>query len=159
MATKWYLWSIVIVFTLVQAFPDTAHPKQDSSVPVAEANEWVETHGLDLHVFRGKKPVRLVRCRSFLVVSPLGKSAETIEALAKTSVVVVRSLHKPDRWEVYSGVGGGGGAGTGRLLSFTLADNVFKVKQVIVSSSEDLVELQADGRVIQVKPGDALLIL
>jgi hypothetical protein len=157
MATKWYLWSIVLVFALAPAFPDTGHPKQDSSVPVAEANEWVETHGLDIHVFRGKKPVRLERCRSLLVVSPLGEARGTFEALTKTFVTVVRSERKPDRWEVYSGAAGG--AGAGMFLSFTLPDNVFKVRQVIVSSSEYLVELRADGRVIQVKPGDALLIL
>lgn len=159
MAEKRCLWSGVIVLALMQAFPTNAHPSRDPAVPVAEAIEWVETYRLEIQVSRGKKPVRLERCRRLLVVSPRGGWRGTIEDLAKTSVTVVRSERKPDRWEVYSGAGGGGGGGAGIFLPFTLPDNVFKVKQVIVSSAQHLVELKFDGRVIQVKPGDALLIL
>ena len=157
MAEKRCLWSVVIVLALMQAFPIYAHPGQDPAVPVAEGIEWVETHRLDIQVYSGKKPVRLEPCRSLLVVTPLGGSRGKIEDLVKTSVIVVRSERKPGRWEVYAGAGVG--RSSAFFLPFTLPDNVFKVKQVIVSSSQHLVELRFDGRIIQVKPGDALLIL
>jgi hypothetical protein len=40
-----------------------------------------------------------------------------------------------------------------------LADNVFVVKKVFISSQRSPVELKLDGQVIRLKQGDALLVL
>jgi len=87
------------------------------------------------------------------VVTPLPGSPSPIENLAKRSVAIVRSEKKPDRWEVYEDVW----AGTGKEM--TLADNVFKVKQVFISSPQSPIELRLDEKMIGLKPGDALLVL
>ena len=87
-------------------------------------------------------------------MTPLPGSPSPIENLAKRSVAIVRSENKPDRWVVYQDVWIGTG---GRAL--TLADNVFKVKQVLVSSPQSPIELRLDEKVVQLKPGDALLVL
>jgi hypothetical protein len=49
--------------------------------------------------------------------------------------------------------------GTGGADALVLADNVFKVKQVLISSSQSPIELRLDEKIIRLKPGDGLLVL
>ena len=85
------------------------------------------------------------------MVTPLPGPPKTTENLIERSVAIVRSDEKPNRWEVYQDVWAGG--------ELTLADNVFKVKQVFISSHWNPVEPRLDRQIVRLKPGDALLVL
>jgi hypothetical protein len=56
-----------------------------------------------------------------------------------------------DHWDIFTGVGGVG--------ELTLADNIFKVRQVLLSSRKNPIEVHIDGQMHRLKPGQALLVL
>jgi hypothetical protein len=100
-----------------------------------------------------------------------------IESLVGRSVAIVRSAKRRDIWQVYvlSSVAVFGRQG--RLLEgfyepvqqhvptrmyqnpLTLPENIFKIKQVFVSTRQRPVEIKLDGQVIYLKSGDALVVL
>jgi hypothetical protein len=129
-----------------------AEPEATAS-PIAVVTQRIETDRLEIRVYRGRKLVRLTPFMELFVVTPLPGQPKTIENLANRSVAIVRSEKKSDRWEVYLDVW----AGSGREM--TLADNVFKVKQVFISSPQSPIELRLDEKIMGLKPGDALLVL
>jgi hypothetical protein len=55
------------------------------------------------------------------------------------------------QWHIYTGVGG-----VGELV---LADNIFKVHQVLLSSRKNPIEIRIDGQIQHLKPGQAVLVL
>jgi hypothetical protein len=151
-------WAILIVgFTVFQGFPTTLRAGQASPVStaglVAEVRQRVETDRLEVRVYQRKKPVQLAGFMELFVVTPLPGPRKALENLTQKSVAIFRSEKKPDRWEVYQDVW----IGTGHEQ--TLAGNVFKVKQVLISSARSPVELRLDGQTIRLEPGDALLVL
>jgi len=89
-----------------------------------------------------------------LVVTPVAQPPQALENLTNRSVAIIPSDKNPDRSEVYQDVFS---SADGRVL--TLAGNVFKVKQVLISSSESQLELRLDEKVVKIQPGDALLVL
>ena len=121
--------------------------------------------------------------KELLAVTPLVGARRTIENLVGKSVAVVSSVKRPDRWEVYilpsaaslSHNDGrrlevsynpaqqrrtrSGNTSQETLTGQMLADNVFVVKKVFISSQRSPVELKLDGQVIRLKQGDALLVL
>jgi hypothetical protein len=123
--------------------------------PIAQVKERIDTDRLEIHLYQGKKPVRLAPFMELFVITPLSKRPGVIENLTNRSVAIVQSDRKPDRWEVYQDVWGC----EGKRGSLPLADNVFKVKQVFISSPQNPIELRLDEKVVQIKPGDALLVL
>jgi hypothetical protein len=152
-------WAILIVgLIIIQAFHTTlcagqARPESTTNL-IAEVRQRIETDRLEVRVYQGKKLVQLARYTELYVVMPLPGPPKTIENLAKRSVAIFRSEKNPDRWEVYQDVW----AGAGDEL-MTLADNVFKVKQVFISSQRSPIELRLDGQIMRLKAGDALLVL
>ncbi len=152
-------WAILIFGLLtVQALPAALHAGQASPEsnpnPVAHVRERIETDRFEVRVYQGKKLVQLAGFTELYVVTPLPGPPKSLETLAKRSVAIVRSEKNPDRWDVYQDVwvGTGGDA-------LALADNVFKVKQVFISSPQNPIALRLDEKVVQLKPGDALLVL
>ena len=151
-------WAILIFALMtVQALSTALHAGQGSpgliSNPVAQVRERIETDRFEIRVYQGKKLLQLAGFTELYVVTPLLGPPSPIENLANRSVAIVRSETKPDLWEVYQDVW----VGTGREL--TLADNVFKVKQVFISSPQSPIKLRLDEKVVQLRPGDALLVL
>ena len=153
-------WASVLIFVSVQALPMTLLAAQASEAStsstsslVAEVSQRIETDRLEVRVYQGKQLVQLARFMELFVVTPLGGRGQTMESLVGRSVAIVPSEKRRDRWEIYQDVW----AGTGKEL--TLADNVFRVKQVFASSRRRPVEIKLDGQVIQLKSGDALLVL
>jgi hypothetical protein len=154
------LWAILIAgLTIFPAFPTVLRARQatSESTPslIAEVRQRIDTDRLEVRVYQGRKLVQLPRFMELFVVTPLPKLSQTMETLTNRSVAIVRSEKNPDRWEVYLDVW----VGTGGADMLTLAGNVFKVKQVIISSSQSLLELRLDEKIVQIKPGDALLVL
>jgi hypothetical protein len=151
-------WAILIAgLIIIQTFPTALRagqaPSESTASPVAEVRQRIETDRLEVRVYQRKKLVQLAGFMELFVVTPLPGPPETMENLAKRSVAIVRSEKNHDRWEVYQDVW----AGVGKEL--TLADNVFKVKQVFISSQRSPIELRLDGQTVRLKPGDALLVL
>jgi hypothetical protein len=151
-------WAVLILgLMIIQAFPIAMRAGQAEPAPtanlVAVVTQRIETDRFEVRVYQRKKLVQLTPFTELFVVTPLPGQPKTIENLASRSVAIVRSEKKPDRWEVYEDVW----AGTGKEM--TLADNVFKVKQVFISSPQSPIELRLDEKMIGLKPGDALLVL
>jgi len=149
-------WAILAV-GLILAFPTPLRADQPSSKssagPIAEVKQRVDTDRSEVRVYQGKKLVQLARFFELYVVTPVAGPPSKIEDLTDRSVAIFRSEKDPAQWDVYENVW----AGAGRELM--LADNVFRVKQVLVSSAQDPIELRLDEKVVQLKPGDALLVL
>lgn len=179
MVKKTDLRSMLIAFVLIEILATTLRASQapegsfpsSTQGPVAEVNQRVETDRLEVRVYQGKQLVQLGRFMELFIITPLGGRRQAIENLVGRSVAIVPSGKRPDRWEVYVLRSVAFlGRHQGRLLEAIydpaqgemaqmLADNVFRVKQVFVSSRRRPVELKLDGQVIQLKPGDALLVL
>ena len=128
-------------------------PPSPTPGPVAQVRQRIERDRLEIRVYQGKKLVPVAPFIELCVVKPLAGSPETMENLARRSVAIVRSEKQPERWEVYQDVW----AGAGREL--TLADNVFMVKQVLISSPRNPIELRLDEKVVTIEPGEAILVL
>jgi hypothetical protein len=152
-------WAIVVFALMtVPALPTVLRagqsPPESIPHPVAQVKERIEMDRFEVRVYQGKKLVQLPRFMELYVVTPLPGSPNPIENLAKKSVAIFRSEKNPERWEVYQDVWAGTGGD-----ALTLADNVFKVKQVLISSPQSPIELRLDEKVVQLKPGDVLLVL
>jgi hypothetical protein len=104
-------------------------------------------------VYAARQPVGLPNFTELLIAAPANPHT-AIDKLEKKSVALVRSKANPDHWDVYSDVFGGvhGDA-------LVLAENIFVVRQVLLSSREHPVEIRFNGRLRRLKPGEALLIV
>ena len=181
MTKEIYAWVTLIGLVSIQAFPTTLETGQVASTLstsgfVAEVNQRIETDRLQVRVYQGKQLVQLERFTDLFVVTPLAGRSQMIESLVGRSVAIVRSAKRRDIWQVYvlSSVAVFGRQG--RLLEGfyepaqqhfrtrvpqepLLAENIFKVKQVFVSSRRRPVEIELDAKVIDLKSGDALVVL
>ena len=181
MTKEIYAWVTLIGLVSIQAFPMTLERGQGASTSsatslVAEVNQRVETDRLQVRVYQGKKLVPLARFRELFVVTPLGERSQTIASLVGRSVAIVPSAKRPDRWEVHvlrtvavldrqdRRLGGFYEPAQQHVRIRSgqeqmLAENIFKVKQVFVSTRRRPVEIRLDGQVIDLKSGDALVVL
>jgi hypothetical protein len=154
------VWAILVTgLIILPVFPTVLCARQASPEPtaslIAEVRQRIDTDRLEVRLYQGKKLVQLARFTELFIVTPLPRPSKAIEDLTNRSVAIVRSEKYPDRWEVYQDVW----VGTGGAEMLTLADNVFKVKQVVISSSQSPLELRLDEKILRIKPGDALLVL
>jgi hypothetical protein len=152
--------AVLIGFLVIQLLPLTLHADETSpkSPPnlIAEVRQRLETDRLEVRVYKGKELVQLADFSDLYIVTPLPAAPQMIEKLFKSRrVAIFKSEKNSARWEVYQDVW----IGTGGDRELTLADNVFKVKQVLVSTDQNPIEIRLDEKVIHLKPGDALLVL
>jgi hypothetical protein len=143
---------------------------------IAEVRQRVETDNFEIRVYQGKKRVQLPRFMELVVITPLSGTAGTIEDLAGKSVAIVPSEKRANTWGVYifssvsflhrnrglirEALYDPSQQRQGRLgAAEVLSGNVFVVKQVLISSRRSPVALRLDGRLIQLKSGDVLLVL
>jgi hypothetical protein len=75
------------------------------------------------------------------------------ESLPGSSVGLIPTRKNAKEWELYTNVVGVGGD------AMTLADNVFRLKKVIVCTPQHAVELRMDGWTYRLKSGQVLLVL
>jgi hypothetical protein len=153
-------WTVLILrLMIIQVFPTAflsgQAPKQSTASPIAVVSQRIEADRREVRLYKGKKLVQLTTFMELVVVTPVAGQSKTIENLANRSVAIFRSEKKPDQWEVFQDVK----VGAGGADALVLADNVFKVKQVFISSSQSPIELRLDEKVIRLKPGDGLLVL
>jgi hypothetical protein len=129
-----------------------------------------------VRVYQGKQLVQLAHFTELFVVTPLGGRSQTFESLVGRSVAIVRSAKRRDLWEVYVLSTEAIFGRQGRLLEgfyepvqqhvplkfgqeLTLPENIFKIKQVFISSRQHPVEIKLDEQIIYLKLGDALVVL
>jgi len=142
---------------------------------IATTTQRVDRDHVGIQVYRKGKPVELFSHFHEIVTATPADRQKGFDKLVGTSVTLVPSDKQADQWDVFTGVGGvsasstggprlkwhhwdifTGVGGTGELV---LADNIFKVHQVLLSSRKNPIEIHIDGQVHHLKPGQALLVL
>jgi hypothetical protein len=142
---------------------------------IATTTQRVDRDHVGIQVYRKGKPVNLFPHFHELVTATPAARQKGFDKLVGTSVTLVPSDKQTEQWDVFTGVGGvsassrggprlkwhqwdifTGVGGTGELI---LADNIFKVHQVLLSSRKSPIEIHIDGQIHRLKPGQALLVL
>ena len=143
---------LVIAQVLAAAILAGQVPKKSSASPIAVVSQRIAPGRREVRLYKGTELVQLPTFMELVVVTPGAGQSKIVENLANRSIAIFRSEKKPDRWEVFEDVRVGAGADI-------LADNVFKVKQVFISSSQSPIELKLDEKTIGLMPGEGLLVL
>jgi len=141
---------------------------------IATTAERIDRDHVGIQVYRNGKPVDLFSHFHELVTATPAGHQTGLDKLVGTAVTLVPSEKQAEQWDVYTGVGVAAGrlgvpklkpsqwdiftgvGGTGELV---LADNIFKVRQVLLSSRKNPIEVRTDGQIHRLKPGQALLVL
>jgi hypothetical protein len=120
---------------------------------VATSTQRFDRDRVEVRVYRSGQPVELFpHFHELLTATPADhQKGIELDRLAGKSVTLVPSEKRSDQWDIFTGVGG-----TGEL---TLADNIFKVRQVLLSSRKNPIEVRIDGQIHRLKPGQALLVM
>ena len=120
---------------------------------VATSTQRIDRDRAEVRVYRSGQPVELFpHFHELLTATPADhQKGIGLDRLAGKSVTLVPSEKRADQWDIFTGVGG-----TGEL---TLADNIFKVRQVLLSSRRNPIEVRIDGQILRLKPGQALLVM
>lgn len=156
--------SLTLILVLLPAA--TAAQAKPDYHRVAVATERIARGRLDVRIFQGTKLLHPPSFRELLVVTPVNHDRE-LNYLTKQSIVLVPSDKHKDQWNVYTEAVRT--AARIRPAAFVqisqregwqvLADNVYKVRMVLVSTRQQPVVVQADGHQYRLKAGEALLAL
>jgi hypothetical protein len=135
-----------------QTTPEKA-PLVPAAQFVATSTQRMDRDGAEVRVYRGRQRVELFPGFHELVTATSADHQKGIglDGLAGKSVILVPSEKRANQWDIFTGVGGTGDR--------VLADNIFKVRQVLLSSQENPIEVRIDGRIHRLKPGQALLVM
>jgi len=158
--------------------PTATAPEETPAEPgaqiIATTMQRVDRDHVGIQVYRNGKPVELFSHFHELVTATPAGHQPGLDKLVGTAVTLVPSEKQAEKWDVYTGVGVVAGrpgrpklkpsqwniftgvGGTGELV---LADNIFKVHQVLLSSRKSPIEIHIDGQIHRLKPGQALLVL
>jgi hypothetical protein len=121
---------------------------------VATSTQRIDRDRAEVRVYRSGQPVELFpHFHELLAATPSGHQVG-LDGLAGKSVALVPSEKRADQWDIFTGVGGAGG-----VDGLVLADNIFKVRQVLLSSRKNPIEVRIDGQIHRLKPGQALLVM
>jgi hypothetical protein len=137
---------------------------------VATTTQRIDRDHMEIRVFQGGKPVELSRDFHELVTATPADHHKALDGLAGKTVAVIPSEKRynaagaagvsenllpwriqADHWDIFTGVGGVG--------EQTLADNIFKVRQALLCSRKNPIEIHLNGQVYHLKPGQVLLVL
>ncbi len=124
-----------------------------SMIRVATIVERIEHDRQDIRVYEASRPLDLPWFSEIAIAVP-GDSRTSLNFLQGSSVGLVRDDKSVNEWALYSNVVAGGDK-----EGLTLADNVFRVRKVILCTSRHAIELRMGGWVYRVKPGQVLLVL
>ncbi len=123
---------------------------------VATSTQRIDRDRAEVRVYRSGQPVELFpHFHELLTATPADhQKGIELDGLAGRSVTLVPSEKRADQWDIFTGVGGAGG-----VDGLILADNIFKVRQVLLSSRKNPIEVRIDGQTHRLKPGQALLVM
>jgi hypothetical protein len=159
--------------------PKATAPEEAPDAPeaqfIATTTQRIDRDHVGIHVYRNGKPVDLFPHFHELVTATPADRQKAFDKLVGTSVTLVPSDKQSDQWEVFTGVGGVAAGptagsklkahqwdiytGVGGVGELILADNIFKVRQVLLSSRKNPIEIRIDGQIHHLKPGQALLVM
>ena len=118
---------------------------------IATSTQRIDLGRADVRVYRSGRPVELFPSVHELLTATPADRQIGLDSLAGRSVALVPSAKRAEQWDIFTGVGG-----VGELI---LADNIFKVRQVLLSSRKNPIEVRIDGQIHRLKPGQVLLVL
>lgn len=127
-----------------------------SMIRVATVAERIQRDRHDFRVYEANRLLSLPWFSELAVAVPVDPRLR-LDSLLGNSVGLVPSQKSMKEWDLYSNVVGMGP--TGRYAGLTLAENVFRVRKVILCTHQRVVELRMDGWVYRLKPGQALIVL
>jgi hypothetical protein len=134
--------------------PQATAPQEAPAGPqaqcIATSTQRIERDRMEIRVYRNGRPVELFSHFHELVTATPAVRQRALDQLAGRSITLVPSEKQAEQWNVFTGVGVGG---------LVLADNIFKVRQVLLSSRKNLIEVHVDGQIHRLQPGQALLVL
>ena len=131
----------------------TNNDQTPSMIRVATIVDRIEHDRQDIQVYEEGRLLN-VPWFSELAIAVPGDRRATLDSLQGNSVGLVRDNKSAKEWALYSNVVAGGGRD-----AFILADNVFRVRKVIVCTPRHSIELHMGGWVYRVKPGQVVLVL
>jgi hypothetical protein len=135
--------------------PRVTTPERSSAGPeaqfIATTTQRIDRDRVEIRVYRNGKLVELFPHFHELVTATPTDRQRAFDKLVGISVTLVPSEKQAEQWDVFTGVGGVG--------EQILADNIFKVRQVLLSSRKNPIEVHVDGQIHRLKPGQALLVL
>ena len=149
-------------------------PVQPAAQFIATSTQRIDRDHEEVRVYRNSQPVELFPGFHELLTATPADRQMGLERLVGKSVAVVPSEKREDQWDIFTGMGGGviahiqprvrrdqwdiftGVGGVGELI---LAGNIFKVRQVLLSTRKNPLEVRVDGQIYRLKPGQALLVL
>jgi hypothetical protein len=149
-----------------EATPEKA-PVGPAAQLIATSTQRIDRDRTEVRVYRNGQPVELfTKFHELLAATPADRQMG-LDRLVGKSVALVPSEKRADQWDIFAGVGGvGGDSGVGVFRGvdgvvggLVLADNIFRVRQVLLSSDKMPIEVRIDGQVHRLKPGQALLVL
>jgi len=155
---------ILLAFALLSCLPPSAtfaQPPPPSTtkadvgpamIRVATVVERVERDGHDIRLYEGGRLLDLPWFSELALATPVNPGLR-FDSLLGFSVGLVPAAKPPKQWALYTNVVGVGGDAR------TLADNVFRLKKVIVCTPQHAVEMRMDGWVYRLKAGQVLLVL
>jgi hypothetical protein len=131
----------------------TAKCAQASSmIRVATIVDRIEHDRQDIDVYDESQPLNLPWFSELAIAVP-GDRHLPLDCLQGKSVILVRDDKSVNVWALYSNEVAFGDEG------LPLADNMFRVRKVILCTSRHAIELRMGGWVYRLKPGQVLLVL
>jgi len=147
------VWGDMQSRAVASAAPYSPNSVPDGSQPhrIAILTQRIDPNRLEVRVYQKGHPIKLFPQIHELIIAFRADRRKGLEHVAGSSVALVPSEKIADQWDIYLGVGGVG--------ELCLADNIFVVRQVLVSSRRNPIEVRLDGSIHRLKPGEALLVM
>jgi len=139
--------------TQARTYTPEKTPVEPAAQFVATSTQRIDRDRAKVRVYRNGRLVELFSSfHELLTATPAGRQKGTaLNELVGRSVALVPSEKRADQWDIFRGVGG--------CCDLVLADNIFKVRQVLLSSRQNPIEVRIDGQILRLKPGQALLVM
>ncbi len=118
---------------------------------IATITTRIDRDRLEVRVYQNGQPVKLFPRFHELIVATPADHRMGLDNVVGRSVALVPSEKGAGRSDIFLGVGG--------VDEFCLAGNIFIVKQVLLSSRKNPIEVLVDGKTQRLKPGQALLLM
>jgi len=125
-------------------------PDESQGQRIGILTKRISTNLLDIHVYQNGQPIALFPQLHELVTALPADGGKGLDEIQGRSVALVPSAKAANQWEIFRGVAGG---------ELCLADNIFVVRQVLVSTRKKPIRVQVDGETHRLKPGEVLLVM
>src|SRR5947209_283776 len=131
--------------TSEQKTPNSANQPQPAFLPIAIGRQRISREKQTIAILRGSRDVvanyftELIIAKIIDVQNIIARKADP-QRLNGLTVFLAPDAKFPDLWNIFPG-----GASDGEALILT--ENVFRIRQVVLSTEKDPVKFQIDGRV------------